>query len=99
MHELRRVRTACQDCRISRVCKSEAQTMRVMVEEFCSYHHGTSGHMLCPKCQAFLDYALKRLACCPYGEEKPVCGSCKIHCYKPAERETARQVMRWAGPV
>ena len=46
----------------------------------------------------FLDYALKRLACCPYGEDKPVCGSCKIHCYKPAERETARQVMRWAGP-
>ena len=78
--------------------KSEAQTIRVMVEEFCSYHHGTSGHMLCPKCQAFLDYALKRLACCPYGEDKPVCGSCKIHCYKPAERETARQVMRWAGP-
>ena len=96
-------RTAPRPDRMSRLqdlprLKSEAQTIRVMVEEFCSYHHGTSGHMLCPKCQAFLDYALKRLACCPYGEDKPVCGSCKIHCYKPAERETARQVMRWAGP-
>ena len=63
-------RTAPRPDRMSRLqdlprLKSEAQTIRVMVEEFCSYHHGTSGHMLCPKCQAFLDYALKRLACCP----------------------------------
>ena len=73
--------------------------MRVMVEEFCSYHHGTSGHLLCPKCQAFLDYALKRLACCPYGEEKPVCGSCKIHCYKPAEGKLHGKSCAGPAPV
>ena len=78
--------------------KSEAHVMRVMVEDFCHYHHGTNGRLLCPKCKEFLDYSLKRLACCPYGENKPVCGDCKIHCYKPAERETARRIMRWSGP-
>lgn len=78
--------------------RSEAQTLRAMTDMFCSAHHSTAKGELCPDCQAFVDYALKRLACCPYGEEKPVCGSCKIHCYKPAEREIARGIMRWAGP-
>lgn len=78
--------------------RKEAETIRVMTGEYCAHFHGTDGRTLCPSCAAFLAYALKRLACCPYGGEKPVCGKCRIHCYKPAERETARRIMRWAGP-
>ena len=78
--------------------RKEAETIRVMTGEYCAHFHGTDGRTLCPSCAAFLAYALKRLACCPYGGEKPVCGNCRIHCYKPAERETARRIMRWAGP-
>jgi len=53
---------------------------------------------LCPECSAFLAYALKRLACCPYGASKPVCAKCRIHCYRAKEKAQAREVMRHAGP-
>lgn len=29
---------------------------------------------------------------------KPVCGKCKIHCYKPSMREKIKMVMRYSGP-
>lgn len=83
--------------------RGETETIRAMVRLYCRAHHPNDVNpddpdRVCPACRSFLDYALKRLACCPYGEEKPVCEKCRIHCYKPAERETAREVMRWAGP-
>lgn len=43
-------------------------------------------------------YASKRLDRCVFGEEKPACKHCPIHCYQPARREEMKQVMRWAGP-
>lgn len=81
--------------------KEEAETIRLMAELYCKAHHPegrSSEDGLCPDCRAFVEYARKRLACCPYGAEKPVCAKCRIHCYKPAEREKAREIMRWAGP-
>lgn len=75
----------------------ERRTLRVMTEDYCRAFHGTNGE-LCPACAAFLAYAEKRLACCPYGSAKPVCAKCRIHCYRKNEKETARQIMRWAGP-
>lgn len=53
---------------------------------------------LCPQCQALLDYAHKRLEHCKFGENKPSCTRCPVHCYKPAMREQIRQVMRYSGP-
>ncbi|GAB7206743.1 hypothetical protein OS21_32380 [Dickeya oryzae] len=44
------------------------------------------------------DYALNRLEKCYYGENKPACKQCPIHCYQPAKREEIKVVMRWAGP-
>ena len=52
---------------------------------------------LCPQCQALLDYALQRLEHCRFGEDKPSCTRCPVHCYKPAMREQIRQVMRYSG--
>lgn len=53
---------------------------------------------LCPQCQALLDYAHRRLEHCKFGEDKPSCTRCPVHCYKPAMREQIRQVMRYSGP-
>ncbi|MGN1209686.1 MAG: nitrous oxide-stimulated promoter family protein [Duodenibacillus sp.] len=77
--------------------KDEKTTLSVMVRDYCRRRHGTQD-ALCPECAEFLAYALKRLACCPYGEKKPVCAKCRIHCYKPEYRATARMIMREAGP-
>lgn len=76
----------------------EFRTMRCMVEIYCADHHVAGGGMLCPDCEQFLAYAGRRLEKCPYGEDKPVCAKCPIHCYKPVQREQARAIMRYAGP-
>nr|WP_318383754.1 nitrous oxide-stimulated promoter family protein [uncultured Enterobacter sp.] len=43
-------------------------------------------------------YAQKRLDKCVFGEEKPACKQCPVHCYQPAQREEMKIIMRWAGP-
>ncbi|AFJ45994.1 hypothetical protein EBL_c08740 [Shimwellia blattae DSM 4481 = NBRC 105725] len=48
--------------------------------------------------QALQQYAQKRLERCVFGEEKPACKQCPVHCYQPAKREEMKQIMRWAGP-
>lgn len=45
-----------------------------------------------------LDYAVNRLARCYFGEEKPACKHCPIHCYQPARRQEIKAIMRWSGP-
>lgn len=74
----------------------EAETIEEMTRMFCRRAHGSED--LCPKCREFLYYALARLGRCPYGENKPVCGRCPIHCYKPAQRSFAKEVMKYSGP-
>ena len=53
---------------------------------------------LCPQCQELLTYAHKRLERCKFGNEKPSCTRCPVHCYKPSMRQQIRQVMRYSGP-
>lgn len=77
--------------------REEADTLRAMVSHYCRHHHGTTDE-LCPVCRRFLDYALKRLACCPFGGGKPVCAKCRIRCYRREEGRMARLIMRWSGP-
>lgn len=72
--------------------------MRKMIGIYCAGHHGESAENLCSACQEFFDYARVRLRKCPYGEEKPTCANCPVHCYKPARRAQAREIMRYAGP-
>lgn len=68
-----------------------------MVGIYCKGNHGSSAN-LCVDCQILLDYALKRLDNCKFQQNKPVCGRCTVHCYKPDMRGNIRQVMRYAGP-
>lgn len=78
--------------------KREFETMQRMVEIYCADHHATGRSAPCGHCREFLDYAGRRLEKCPYGEGKPTCAKCPIHCYKRAQREQARAIMRYAGP-
>ncbi len=87
----------------------EQKTMHHMVALYCRDHHGDhhrSGRHSgspesgapCAGCTDFLAYAARRLQKCPYGENKPTCANCPIHCYKREPREFARTVMRYSGP-
>jgi hypothetical protein len=76
----------------------ERLTMAKMVGIYCSAHHDGTRDILCTECREFLDYADVRLEKCPYGEDKPTCSNCPVHCYKPVQREQARKIMRYAGP-
>jgi hypothetical protein len=75
----------------------EIQTVRNMIGMYCRDHHG-GGAALCEECRALGLYAEQRTRKCPFGEEKPACGRCPIHCYKPQMKERIGRVMRYAGP-
>lgn len=76
----------------------EFKTIVAMLRLYCRARHHAVGDDLCPDCAGLRDYALQRLQRCPFGEGKPACGNCRVHCYKPDRREQVRQMMRWAGP-
>ena len=76
----------------------ERLTMSKMIGIYCAAHHDSSENSLCGSCREFLNYAERRLRKCPYGNEKPTCANCPVHCYKPARKEQAREIMRYAGP-
>lgn len=80
--------------------RREYRTMECMVGIWCADHHGQRARPAgpCEECREFLAYAARRLEKCPYGEAKPTCAKCPIHCYKRAQREHARVIMRYAGP-
>ncbi len=75
----------------------ERKTIEAMIRLFCREQHGAK-HQLCAECAGLWSYAQQRLEKCPYGENKPTCVKCPIHCYKPAAREQVKAVMRYAGP-
>jgi len=75
----------------------EQETVETMIRMYCRANHDTSS-TLCEKCADLAGYARKRNARCIFGDRKPVCNACKVHCYKPSYREEIRKVMRFAGP-
>ena len=77
--------------------EQEKRTVRQMVEIYC-YGKKHTAKGLCEECSALLDYAYQRLDHCKFGEEKPTCKKCPIHCYNPEMKEKIREAMRYAGP-
>jgi len=75
----------------------EYKTISAMVNIYCKAHHNSTS-IPCRECQSFLLYANDKLDRCPYGENKPTCNKCPIHCYKSAERSQAKKIMLYAGP-
>jgi hypothetical protein len=78
--------------------KREWGTLRAMVLCYCHDLHRTPGKELCLDCQALLSYATVRLERCRFGETKPTCAKCPVHCYAANRREQVKTVMRYAGP-
>jgi hypothetical protein len=78
--------------------RREHETFVRMARIYCRRHHQPVMNGLCPECVALMQYAERRLEKCPYEADKPTCANCPVHCYKPAQRERARAIMRFAGP-
>ena len=76
----------------------EFKTLAAMLRLYCRRHHRPADEALCADCAALCDYARRRLERCVFGEDKPTCANCSVHCYSAKMRERVRQVMRWAGP-
>jgi len=76
--------------------KKEKQTIQIMIQFYCRKKHGNKN--LCQQCEELKQYALTRLEKCSFGDDKPACKDCKIHCYNPHKRYQIRQVMRFSAP-
>lgn len=76
----------------------EFKMVAAMVRMYCRAHHCPKRAILCDSCSELHDYARRRLERCVFGEAKPTCANCTVHCYRAAMRERIRVVMRWAGP-
>lgn len=78
--------------RISR----EKALVEKMIALYCRHKLGQCE--MSEEYRALTAYALKRLDRCKFGENKPTCKKCPIHCYQAKMREQIRIIMRWAGP-
>lgn len=78
--------------------KRELRTVAAMIGMYCRGHHGAQGAAPCPRCTALHEYASRRLERCVFGDAKPTCAKCTVHCYSADKREQIRVVMKWAGP-
>ncbi|KHT23512.1 hypothetical protein RC96_02170 [Pectobacterium carotovorum subsp. carotovorum] len=66
-----------------------------MIELYEKHHPETDDNA---QYKDLFNYAIKRLERCQFGEDKPACKHCPIHCYQPARREAIKAIMRWSGP-
>jgi len=76
----------------------ELKTIKAMVRIYCRGHGHPGRSPLCPGCAALFEYATRRLERCVFGDSKPTCTNCLVHCYSADMREQVRVVMKYAGP-
>ncbi len=82
---------------MNRRIEREKRTVSLMIGMYCSKHHSPSNDF-CTKCLELKKYAEARSNNCQFGEKKPVCSKCPVHCYTLEKREEIKTVMRYAGP-
>lgn len=75
----------------------ESDTVAAMIRIACRAWHGTE-EGLCSDCEDLRLFADARLERCPFGEQKPTCANCLVHCYRADMRVRIREVMKFAGP-
>ena len=76
----------------------ELATLSAMIRLHCHDLHGEDEGLCDEGCATLLAYATRRLDRCVFGDDKPTCANCKVHCYSAAMREEVRGIMRYAGP-
>ena len=74
----------------------EMRALDTMLAMYCRRHHG--GEAPCAECAELSLYARRRLERCVFGDAKPTCANCVVHCYREDMREKVRAMMRWSGP-
>lgn len=74
----------------------EKRIVEKMIGIYCRHKEGNES--ICQSCSELVAYAHQRLSHCVYGEEKPTCRRCPIHCYRQDMAERMREVMRYSGP-
>ena len=67
-----------------------------MIKLYCRGKHQTQE--LCAECKELVDYAHRKLENCKFGNDKPTCEKCSVHCYQKNQREKIKTVMLYAGP-
>ncbi|MBB4035817.1 hypothetical protein GGR21_001712 [Dysgonomonas hofstadii] len=77
--------------------ETEKKTVAKMISIYCAAKHGIS-EGLCDDCAELNEYARKRLEKCTFGDNKPTCEKCPVHCYRPDMRMKIRNVMQFSGP-
>lgn len=91
---------------IARRRQREKRTISQMVALYCAGNHGDRpraeiaycGEAVCEQCAKLDEYAVLRTERCRKMDVKTSCEECGNHCYRAAERERIRSVMRYAGP-
>ena len=81
--------------------RREQRTIRAMLQIWCEaqpLHQRSRYGELCAGCAGLYEYASYRLVKCPYGEDKPTCVKCPIHCYGHEKKVAMQNVMRFSGP-
>lgn len=78
--------------------RKEKATVEKMIHLYCEKKHNSSDNLLCTECQSLLQYSQQRLENCQFGEDKPTCRKCSVHCFRPTMRVEIRGVMRFSGP-
>lgn len=78
--------------------QSETKAVNLMIALYCHKKHKSKKGVLCPECKELKEYCEYRLSLCPWGDKKPFCSNCSIHCYNKEHRERIREVMRFSGP-
>jgi hypothetical protein len=74
----------------------ELKTVTAMLRMYCRGHGHLRSGGLCPDCAQL--HAARRLERCVFGDVKPTCRQCVVHCYSDGMRQRVRALMRWAGP-
>ena len=78
--------------------QKDLEIVRLMIGMYCRGRHKTKKGELCSDCAELAAYVEQRRERCPFGDDKPFCSNCKIHCYKSEMRERIKAVMRYSGP-
>ncbi len=79
----------------NRRLQREWKTVGAMIHIYCRDQHGGA---VCPDCEDLMRYVNLRLSRCRFGDAKPTCAKCPVHCYQRDRREQIKAVMRYAGP-
>lgn len=79
----------------------EKRVVAFMIGHHCGMRHRQAPRDkdgLCEECHDLVSYAHSRLDDCRYGDAKPACVKCSVHCYARSRREAIRRVMAHTGP-